>query len=466
MPVRRPIKAQSYAAFPKHHLSASPALSSPTREDESSGSSGASSEKTPLLMEHASGSSSPHDAQLGLSSSATGSFSKRVRFVDGLPSAPSNPDVAQSLEGESGQDSEDGLETDSDDRSSLLFSYEPTAFKPTAFLSDLRINTEVDSDSHGEVIEVDSSNTPFKKMMAEGWKRMPYYIPIIGWLPSYRWRAHFLADLFAGIAVSLMLIPQCLAYALIAGVPPIVGLYSGLMPLVVYGVMGSSPHIAAGPEGLLSLLVGSTLSRFVLTNDISSQPEVLAEYASILALYVGFFTFILGLLRVGFFDTLFSRPILSGFVTAAALIIMIEQLPTFWGYHSTNEHTIGKLEAFFDHFLSPNVLGLCIGIGCLLLMISIEVLKATLAERWEHVRLIPTTLIIVCVGVGLGAGIRVDQFGVAILGDISGGFPIPWFPPIWNFIAFRSLFGPAILISIVGYVECMFSTLPLPPSFF
>ena len=141
------------------------------------------------------------------------------------------------------------------------------------------------------------------------------YLPILSWLPKYT-KQEFLADLPAGLTVGVMLIPQGIAYALIAKLPPIYGLYAALLPQVIYAIFGTSRQLAVGPVAMDSLIVAAGLTA------IASVPEDQYIFMAIaLALMMGVVQLILGIFRLGFLVSFLSRPVISGFTSAAAIII-------------------------------------------------------------------------------------------------------------------------------------------------
>ena len=151
------------------------------------------------------------------------------------------------------------------------------------------------------------------------------HFPILDWLPKYK-KAYLTGDLSAGLTVGIMLIPQGMAYALIAGLPPIYGLYAALVPNLIYVFTGSSRKLAVGPVALDSLIVGSSLAAMKLAN--------IQDYISMaifLALFVGAIQLVMGFMRLGFLSNFLSRPVVSGFTSAAAIVIGISQLKHFFG---------------------------------------------------------------------------------------------------------------------------------------
>ncbi len=145
-------------------------------------------------------------------------------------------------------------------------------------------------------------------------------IPILSWLPDYK-RQYIRNDIFSGLTVGIMLIPQGMAYALIAGLPPVYGLYAALMPQVVYAIFGTSRQLAVGPVAMDSLLVAAGLTVIA-----QAGSELYIEMAIILAFLMGAMQLLFGVFRLGFLVNFLSKPVISGFTSAAAIIIGLNQL--------------------------------------------------------------------------------------------------------------------------------------------
>jgi hypothetical protein len=173
--------------------------------------------------------------------------------------------------------------------------------------------------------------------------RVSYYIPILGWLPQYDYKAHLVSDLVAGLGVAAMLIPQSLAYAILARLPPQMGLYTAFFPVILYFILGTSKQLSIGPDALSSLLVGIITAEREFDDPHEAVPA--------LAMLVGIVLFGLGIIRVGFLDNILSRPLLCGFVNAVALTIIMEQSDVFFGItmseHGHHEHGWRKVLAAF-----------------------------------------------------------------------------------------------------------------------
>ena len=184
------------------------------------------------------------------------------------------------------------------------------------------------------------------------------YIPAFDWLPNYK-KAQFKGDLAAGLTVGVMLIPQGMAYAMIAGLPPIYGLYAATLPLIIYAFLGTSRQLAVGPVAMISLLTATGIGALA-----AGGTETYIALAITLALMVGLIQFLLGVFRLGFLVNFLSHPVISGFTSAAALIIGLSQLKHLLGIDLARSHHVHEilLEAF-DKIAATNVSTFLIGIA-------------------------------------------------------------------------------------------------------
>ena len=161
--------------------------------------------------------------------------------------------------------------------------------------------------------------------------------PILSWLNPYNKR-NLRGDLVAGLTVGVMLIPQGMAYAMIAGLPPIYGLYASLAPLVIYSVFGTSRQLAVGPVAMVSLLIATGVSQIA---EIGSTEYI--GLTILLALSVGLIQFLLGVFRLGFIVNFLSHPVISGFTSAAALIIGFSQLKHLLGVNIPRSNYVHEI---------------------------------------------------------------------------------------------------------------------------
>jgi len=184
------------------------------------------------------------------------------------------------------------------------------------------------------------------------------YIPILNWLPNYS-KDQLGGDLSAGLTVGVMLIPQGMAYSMLAGLPPIYGLYAATLPLILYAIFGTSRQLAVGPVAMVALLIASGIGQIA---EVGSEEFI--SLAILLALMVGIMQLMLGVLRLGFLVNFLSHPVISGFTSAAALIIGLNQLKHLLGLEiarSNHIHTI-LIEAV-EQISNVHLTTLLLGVG-------------------------------------------------------------------------------------------------------
>ncbi len=263
------------------------------------------------------------------------------------------------------------------------------------------------------------------------------HIPSLSWIPGYS-RDNLSEDLNAGLTVGVMLIPQGLAYALIAGLPPIYGLYAALVPLLVYAFLGTSGQLAVGPVAMVSLLVATGVS--------SLSPSGVDEYVALalmLAFLVGAIQLALGLMRFGFITNFLSHPVLSGFTSAAALIIGLSQLKHLTGIPlGRSKNIFGILLEAGSRIGELHLPTLAMGVGGILLILVIR--------RWAP--RIPGGLLAVVAGTALVALLGLDENGIKIVGKVPAGLPMPSFA-FFTASALSDLLPIALAIALVGYME-------------
>ena len=188
-------------------------------------------------------------------------------------------------------------------------------------------------------------------------------IPAVGWMRRYR-RDDLSGDIAAGLTTGIMLVPQAMAYAMLAGLPPSVGLYASTLPLIVYALFGSSRQLAVGPVAIVSLLVASGVSELAE----AGTPEYLG-YAALLALVVGVLQFAFGVLRLGMVANFISHAVITGFTSAAALVILLSQVKPLLGVNlaqtESTLHLIGELVAALPQ---ANPLTLMVGAGAIVVL--------------------------------------------------------------------------------------------------
>ena len=278
-------------------------------------------------------------------------------------------------------------------------------------------------------------------------------VPLPEWLKTYQ--SQFIAgDITAGLIVTVMLIPQSLAYAMLAGLPPEIGLYASLLPMVAYALFGSSMTLAVGPVAVSSLMTASALI------PLASQGS--AEYVSLsilLALLSGVMLLAAGFLRLGFLAWFLSHPVISGFISGSAILIAIGQLKYLLGLQFSSSGVVSALNNLGQHLHETNTTTAFLGLsavvfllfarnylGPLLKQIGISAKSSDLITK-----LAPMAVVIV--STALVAIYGLDQTDkVSIVGRVPGGLPSIGLPSIqWEQI--HTLWLPALLISLVGFVE-------------
>lgn len=280
------------------------------------------------------------------------------------------------------------------------------------------------------------------------------YLPALQWLPRYR-RQDLVGDFIAGIIVAIMLVPQGMAYALLAGLPPQAGLYASILPLFLYGLFGTSRTLAVGPVAIVSLLTATGL-----TSLAEPGSAAYVQLALTLALLVGVLQAIMGLLRLGFLVNFLSHPVLAGFTSAAAIIIGFSQVKHLLGI------TMPRGEAFFaqvsaaaQNLGQTNLTTLALGAGSILGLLYFKSKLGKQLKQWGVPVAVaaPLTksgpLLIVLLGTLLVWTFDLHTTaGVAIVGAVPAGAP-PLTPPTRDLVTWEGLLPTALIISFVGYME-------------
>ena len=282
--------------------------------------------------------------------------------------------------------------------------------------------------------------------------RMAAFFPILAWGRSYD-RAVLTSDLMAAVIVTIMLIPQSLAYAMLAGLPPVVGLYASIMPLVLYAIFGTSRTLAVGPVAVISLMTASAASAVAPVG----TPEYL-EAAVTLAALSGVMLTLLGLLRLGFLANLLSHPVISGFITASGILIATSQLKHILGVRAEGETWPAMLHGLVSDLGAINPATVAIGIPVLAFLfwvrkglkpalqgLGMSARAADMSAKAGPVVAVALTILAV---IGLDLGNR----GVAVVGAVPQGLP-PFTVPSADPALIAQLWVPALLISIIGFVE-------------
>jgi SulP family sulfate permease len=286
------------------------------------------------------------------------------------------------------------------------------------------------------------------------------YLPILDWGSKYT-KKTFTNDLVVAGIVTIMLIPQSLAYALLAGLPPEIGLYASMAPLILYAIFGTSRALAVGPVAVASLMTAAAAGQLAT----QGTPEYYGA-AIAMAMVSGLCLVGLGLLRLGFLANFLSHPVVSGFITASGIQIAAGQLAPVLGIHAHGENLMDILKTMIPNLGHINPYTAAIGIPSLVFLFWVRsglkplLLKFGLKEKAAAMlaKLGPVAAIIVTTLAVWGFGL--NDHGVKIVGTVPKGLPKIAVPPL-DFALWIKILVPALLISIVGYVESISVALTL-----
>ena len=277
------------------------------------------------------------------------------------------------------------------------------------------------------------------------------FLPV--WLRQYR-RTDLPGDLGAGVIVSLLLVPQGLAYALVAGLPPQTGLYASLLPLLLYAFTGGSHAQSVGPMAVTSLLVAATLSRLAAAG---SEDYLLA--AIWLALLSGGMLFVFGLMRLGFLADALSQPVLAGFTAGSALLIVVSQLAPLAGFRAGGASLPDIISAILAHHALLNPLALTVGGSALLLLLLARRYLAALLQQAgvsanaarTSVRVLPMLVVMVAL---LLVPFMAWQTALPVVGLVPAGLPVLKIAALPD-IGLAPLVMPAFFIALINYVQSL-----------
>ncbi|MEE3102006.1 MAG: SulP family inorganic anion transporter, partial [Pseudomonadota bacterium] len=281
---------------------------------------------------------------------------------------------------------------------------------------------------------------------------MKRYLPVLDWGATYD-RGAATDDLMAAVIVTIMLIPQSLAYALLAGLPPEVGLYASIAPLLLYGIFGTSRALAVGPVAVVSLMTATAVGQVAA----QGTPEYYGA-AMALALLSGLMLVAMGALRLGFLANFLSHPVISGFITASGILIATSQLKHILGVSAgggTLPEMLGGLAGALGQVNLPTLVIGAAAAG--FLFWARRALKPLLLARGAGPRLADAVAkagpVAAVAFTTLAAwALDLPAAGVAIVGEVPGGLPPIGLPPM-DLELWASLAGSALLISVIGFVE-------------
>ncbi len=279
------------------------------------------------------------------------------------------------------------------------------------------------------------------------------HVPILSWGRTYSSR-DLPGDLTAGLITAIMLVPQAMAYAMLAGLPPQIGLYASIAPPILYGIFGSSRALAVGPVAIASLMTATALSALSAPGS-----ESYIANALVLSLLIGLILLVLGLVRAGFLVNFLSHPVISGFTSAAAILILISQIKYLLGIDIPRGEAFATIVNVVRHIGETNPATLTIGGGALAILLT---MRGPLTRFLQRLEIPPLTaqfitrsspLLAVILGIAVTAGWRLaETASVAIVGAIPDGLP-PLTLPSADMGIWQALLPAAALIAFVSYLE-------------
>ncbi len=284
------------------------------------------------------------------------------------------------------------------------------------------------------------------------WRQWLPSLPVLQWGRAYN-RETLLSDGVAALIVTIMLIPQSLAYAMLAGLPPEVGLYASVAPLLLYAVFGTSRVLAVGPVAVVSLMTAAAIGQHA----VAGTPEYWAV-AITLAFLSGLLLLAMGLLRLGFLANFLSHPVISGFISASGILIAASQLKTLMGVKAEGHNFVDLGLSLLSQAGETHVLTLSIGAVTVAFLFWV---RSGLKPLLQRLGMKPRAADVVA-KTGPVAAIAVTTLltwaldwqgqGVKIVGAVPQGLP-PFTLPLWDLGLWQQLLVPALLISVVGFVE-------------
>jgi SulP family sulfate permease len=275
------------------------------------------------------------------------------------------------------------------------------------------------------------------------------FLPFLAWIGEIRDSNILKADLVAGLTVALVLVPQSMAYAQLAGLPPQHGLYASFLPVMIAALMGSSRQLGTGPVAVVSLLTAAAVPT-ILPEGASMEEYVI--YASLLAFLVGVFQFVLGALKLGFVINFLSHPVVVGFTNAAAIIIGTSQLNKIFGVvKGEGGHTYEQVWGTIANATSDtNMITLTIALIAFAIMIAVK----KYAPKLPGVLLAVAVTTIIAWLIDFGGSVETGGYGGAIVGVIPEGLP-PLVIPGFDFSVMNQMIVTAITIGLIGFMEAI-----------
>lgn len=267
------------------------------------------------------------------------------------------------------------------------------------------------------------------------------FFPFLAWTGELKDKNVLRADVLAGITVALVLIPQSMAYAQLAGLPAYFGLYISFMPVMIAALWGSSRQLATGPVAVVSIMTATALA------PVATSPEHYIALAMFLALLVGLFQLFLGVFRLGIVVNFLSHPVIVGFTNAAAMVIGLSQLSKIFGVTmpgNASDHFMGRIWGVFQQVDDTHILTLFMGLGAFAIMMGLK----------KYAPKLPGVLIAVSASIIISWLLKFEESGGAVVGKIPEGLP-NLEVPLFSADLVITLLPSAIVIALVGFMEAI-----------
>jgi SulP family sulfate permease len=278
------------------------------------------------------------------------------------------------------------------------------------------------------------------------------YLPILKWGRGYSFPTAT-DDLIAALIVTVMLVPQSLAYAMLANLPPQAGLYASIFPLLAYALFGTSRTLAVGPVAIVSLMTAAAIGQLNLPSA--------ADYAAaalVLALLSGLFLLVLGILRLGFLANFLSHPVISGFITASGILIALSQVRHILGIQASGQTLFEIVGSLGANLSATNPTTVLIGGSVLVFLfvvrtwLKVSLVRLGLPPRFADIATKLAPIVSVVATAAVTAVLRLSEEGVRVVGSIPQGLP-PFTVPTFDLGLWTQLIVPAVLLSVIGFVE-------------
>ncbi len=266
--------------------------------------------------------------------------------------------------------------------------------------------------------------------------------PAIQWLKHYQYNS-FKADLIAALIVLAMLVPQGMAYAMLAGLPPVMGIYASILPMIIYAFTGSSTTLSIGPVAIISMMVFATLNPLF---PVASEAYI--EAACLLAILVGIISFILGIFRFGFLIQLISHPVIQSFIIASALLIALGQLKFLLDIPIKANNIPEFILSLVQNIHQLSFLSISFSLAAISMLILLpKVVPSSFIAKTTPLVLVISSIVMVYLT-------SLDQHGLKTVGVIPTGLPNFHFPT-WDFALFQKLLPSAFMIAMISFVESL-----------